>query len=400
VPDGATGVVSLTSRAPGARVVNRFRVGVPRDVPGEVASAAGVSLRWSPVAVHAGGEVELTGRGWPRGRRARLRVGSMRRSATVTRRGVVVLRFRVSGHTGRTRRVSVSAGRRSLAFPVQLLRRNADYQPAFPIRAAFYYPWFPEAWRQRGIEPFTRYHPSAGFYSSDDPVLLRSHVGTMRRARLDAAIASWWGPGTPTDARVPALLGAARGTLFRWALYYEHEGRADPSPDEIRRDLDYIRDRYASDPAYLRVNGRFVLFVWTEADDHEEMARRWSVARDAGAYVSLKVFPGYRTSPAQPDSWHQYAPAQPDERVPGFSYAVSPGFWHVAEGEPRLERDLSRFAGSAQSMVRAGDPWQLVTTFNEWGEGTSIESASEWASASGFGTFVDVLHDEFPAPSG
>ena len=29
-------------------------------------------------------------------------------------------------------------------------------QPGFPIRAAFYYPWFPEAWRQSGLSPFTR----------------------------------------------------------------------------------------------------------------------------------------------------------------------------------------------------------------------------------------------------
>ena len=33
----------------------------------------------------------------------------------------------------------------------------ADTQPAFPIRAAFYYPWFPEAWNQQGFNPFTNY---------------------------------------------------------------------------------------------------------------------------------------------------------------------------------------------------------------------------------------------------
>lgn len=43
-------------------------------------------------------------------------------------------------------------------------------------------------------------------------------------------------------------------------------------------------------------------------------------------------------------------------------------------------------------MVASGAPFQLITTFNEWGEGTSIESASEWASASGFGTYLDILH--------
>ncbi|RPJ26412.1 MAG: hypothetical protein EHM33_11625, partial [Chloroflexi bacterium] len=40
----------------------------------------------------------------------------------------------------------------------------ADTQPSFPIRAAFYYPWFPEAWDQRAINPYTNYTPSLGFY--------------------------------------------------------------------------------------------------------------------------------------------------------------------------------------------------------------------------------------------
>ena len=42
-------------------------------------------------------------------------------------------------------------------------------QPAFPVRAAFTYAWFPEAWDQQHIDPFTRYHPSAGFYDSGEP---------------------------------------------------------------------------------------------------------------------------------------------------------------------------------------------------------------------------------------
>jgi hypothetical protein len=44
-------------------------------------------------------------------------------------------------------------------------------------------------------------------------------------------------------------------------------------------------------------------------------------------------------------------------------------------------------------MVASREPWQLVTTFNEWGEGTAVESASEWSSASGYGAYLDVLHN-------
>ena len=45
-------------------------------------------------------------------------------------------------------------------------------------------------------------------------------------------------------------------------------------------------------------------------------------------------------------------------------------------------------------MISSGAEFQLVTTFNEWGEGTAVEPAPEWASSSGNGNFLDVLHDE------
>jgi hypothetical protein len=43
-------------------------------------------------------------------------------------------------------------------------------------------------------------------------------------------------------------------------------------------------------------------------------------------------------------------------------------------------------------MVDSGEDWQLITTFNEWGEGTATESAREWQSQSGFGEYLDALH--------
>jgi hypothetical protein len=45
-------------------------------------------------------------------------------------------------------------------------------------------------------------------------------------------------------------------------------------------------------------------------------------------------------------------------------------------------------------MVASHEPWQLVTTFNEWGEGTAVESATEWASPSGYGAYLDALHND------
>ena len=68
----------------------------------------------------------------------------------------------------------------------------------------------------------------------------------------------------------------------------------------------------------------------------------------------------------------------------------------------RLARAPARWAANVQAMKASNAPWQLVTTFNEWGEGTAVESAQQWASYSGYGTYLDTLHhtlsDRYPRP--
>jgi hypothetical protein len=165
-------------------------------------------------------------------------------------------------------------------------------QPSFPVRAAFYYPWYPENWSAGSFDPFTKYDPLLGRYDSADLGVIRTHIDELRYGGFAAAIASWWGQGQKTDGRLPLLLDAARQTPFRFAVYYEHEGYANPSVDEIRSDLHYLRDHYFSKPAYLKVDGRPVVFVYSPGDVDCEVAARWHAANDVGAYLDLLTFPG------------------------------------------------------------------------------------------------------------
>jgi len=268
---------------------------------------------------------------------------------------------------------------------------RVNQQPDFPIRATFYYPWFPEVWTVNGAHVL--YHPVLGYYDSSDPAVQRTHIATMSSAGLDAAIASWWGFPNGRDARVSELLDqtVAMNSPLKWAVYQEGEGRADPTPEEIARDLRHIRE-LAESPAYLRIEGRFVVFVYNaQATDGCDVVDRWNAANELigdEAYIQLLIFPGYRTCPSQPDSWHEYAPAHAASERPGYSYMVSPGFWRADEAEPRLERDLARWRQNVQDMVSSGEPWQLVVSFNEWGEGTAVESSREWGA-----TYLAALRD-------
>ncbi|MBN2119257.1 MAG: hypothetical protein JW730_21985 [Anaerolineales bacterium] len=273
------------------------------------------------------------------------------------------------------------------AAPVQ-----ADTQPSFPIRAAFYYPWFPEAWDQHGIYPYTNYTPSLGFYDGGSQTVIKQHIAAMQYGGIQAGIASWWGPGTREDSKMPALLQAAAGTSFRWSVYHENESLSNPTVAQIRSDLIYLRDKYGNDPGFLRISGRFVVFVYADGGDNCGMVDRWKQANTVGAYIVLKVFSGYRNCSNQPDGWHQYSPAVAVDSQQGYSYSISPGFWQKG-ASVRLARDLQRWNQNVKDMIASGAPFQLITTFNEWGEGTSVESAQEWASSTGFGAYLDVLHN-------
>jgi hypothetical protein len=288
------------------------------------------------------------------------------------------------------------ASRESAGHRPRLVVRAGPDQPSLPVRAAFYYPWYPEAWKQKGISPFTRYTPSLGFYDSQSSDVISKHVEAMVYGGIQVGLTSWWGRGTRTEERTSKLLSVtkAMGSAFRWALYYEAEGQGAPSTDQLRADLSYIHERYGRDPSYLRVGGRFVIFAYGDPRDDCGTTDRWKLANTVNAYVVLKVFPGYRTCKNQPDGWHQYAPASPEDGQLPSSFAISPGFNLRTDSGPRLDRSLARWATNIRAMIASKAKFQLVTTFNEWGEGTAVESSRQWHTASGYGAYLDVLRSD------
>ena len=260
-----------------------------------------------------------------------------------------------------------------------------------PVRAAFYYPWYPENFADGG----SHYTPSAGHYSVDVPATVDRQIEDMQYGGLQAGISSWWGVGTREDKRFPLLLAEGAKLGFSWTVYYEQEAYSDPSVAQIRSDLVYLR-KYSGQKAWLHIDGKPVIFVYAAGNDGCGMATRWAQAnRTTGYYVVLKVFPGYRGCADQPQGWHQYASGL--DVQPGYSAILSPGFWKYDEAQPTVPRDLTRFRQDAVTVATSGAPFQLVVTYNEWGEGTAVESSTDWASAGGHGAYMDILHEVFAA---
>ena len=287
-----------------------------------------------------------------------------------------------------------------------------------PIRAAFFYPWYPVHWTSCGSPPCTKYSPNLGDYSSTNQAAISEQIRAMLYGHVTAGISSWWGPGSPEDKAMPQLLAAAHGTPFKWTIYYELENSAEPSAAKIHSDLLYIRRRYSHDPNFLKVNGRMVVFVYTSyAHEGCDVVSKWNRANAGiGAYISMSVVRGWPTCPIQPASWHYYDALEQREvgtassggnRFTGDpSFTISPGFYPYYDRSPAclswdttypnlcLPRDPGDWAQDVRDMVGSGATWQLITTFNEWNEGTAIEESTGtwgWKSGSGYGTYLDAL---------
>jgi glycosyl hydrolase family 99 len=401
---GKPGSRALTFRVGRSRrLATAFRID-PGAAPTSVSAAAsgGARLRWGPTAGPVGARVRLAAAGLPRRAAARVSFQGARSRLRAGRRGRLSVALAVKPGRARLRGL-VLARRVRLPFTFRVTSTGSpgnppgshseeSAQPRLPVRAFFYYPWFPETWGS--LHDHTRYHPSLGFYDSSSPQVIRNHLRALEYGHAQVGISSWWKRGDRPDSRLPALLHEtiAAGSPLRWSVYYEPEAQRDPSVDEIRSDLGYLRDRYGTDPAFFRLNGRFVVLVYADPSDGCSMADRWRQANTVGAHVVLKLFPGYRDCPSQPDGWHQYS-ASPETSHGRDSFTVSPGFWKWDEPSPRGARDAERFRQNVSHMAASGASYQLVISFNEWGEGTAVESAEEWASPSGYGVYLDALHD-------
>jgi hypothetical protein len=290
--------------------------------------------------------------------------------------------------------------------PAQLIVTSAaavsHTNTTLPARGAFSYSWYPEAWNQNGVNPATHYNPSLGFYNSVD--VMAQHVQSLLYGNFSFDVSSWWGQGTTTDQRLPNLLTAAHGTSLKIAPYYEAEGNTiasvsgspNPASTQITTDLNYITAHYINDPNYMWVNDKPAIFAFADASDGCGMVDRWVAANAAASthfYLVLKVFSGYASCTNQPDQWHQYGPASAEDIQGTHSFTISPGYFKYDAATPLLARDATRWATNVNDMNCSSAALKLVTTFNEWGEGTSVESATQWASSSGQGTYLDTLHN-------
>jgi glycoprotein endo-alpha-1,2-mannosidase len=291
---------------------------------------------------------------------------------------------------------------------------------------AFYYGWYGNPavsgrwvhWQgvdaaQQQIANATDY-PVMGAYDSHDPALVARQAVWAHAAGITGFIASWWGRGDFTDRSLPLLLAAAYREGLAVSAYYETIHADTPSARQAAAvaDLDYLIRRYGGAPAWLRVAGKPVVFVYARAllalsppqwrtvlarVRHDNPGGALFIADSlAPAYVA--VFDGASTynitdqtrhlSPAQAGAWARAAyPRMTAAAGPGkiATVTVIPGYDDSKTGRPPPRPITFRYGGETydalwRQALRAAPDWVLITSWNEWHEGSELEPSVQYGA--------------------
>jgi hypothetical protein len=256
---------------------------------------------------------------------------------------------------------------------------------------AFYYPWYGNAstdgaylhWAQDGHSPpnniASSYYPELGVYSSANALVLSTQMQEIRSADIDEIAVSWWGRGSAEDARLPAVIAAARAQGIEVAVHIEpYGGRTVAS--------------VVSDVAYLHTLGITTFYVYQALD---LPIADWAAARGAlhqnaslmfaqtdlagaaaqagfdGIYTyDIVTFTGNKFSRICAEAHAMHLLCAPSVG-PGYDARRGSGDPHV---KPR--RNGATYDHMWRSAIAAHADRVTITSFNEWHEGTQIEPAA------------------------
>ncbi|MBX7099759.1 MAG: hypothetical protein K1X89_18735 [Myxococcaceae bacterium] len=263
-----------------------------------------------------------------------------------------------------------------------------------PLRLATYVTSYPFTWTARP----SKYTPSAGNYATRDAAVVARHLQAVEYAHLSGLVLEWYGQGTDSDSAATSVFEDSAAKPVRFAFEYLQESSSSPpNDDQVRTDLKRMAVQ-AQRPAYLALDAGplFLVSLPTAANGCAMSARYQAIAQDAGVamtlYLEVPSGGAPPSCPRPPDAWYTTAKSQGLTATAQVA-TLQPGFFASSESSPRLARDPVRFRADVQAWLDAGTALQLVRSFNDWGTGNPVESAVEWASDSGFGTYLDVLHE-------
>lgn len=288
---------------------------------------------------------------------------------------------------------------------------------------AFYYPWYgnpkyPDGsgrwshWEgveeeKKQIASSTNY-PKLGAYDSHDPKVIQQHAEWSKQAGIHGWVVSWWGRNDFTDKAMPRILDACQKAGLQATIYYETV-RGQKTPENAAQELVEVLKTYADHPAWFRWQGKPVLFIYVRTLDElgldgwrkaisqirQNYPQGVVLIGDRMSREAAQIFDGIHTyntaehlkgrNVQEVRSWCEktfpawVALARKENKIAALT--VIPGYDDTKIRKPGLK--APRFEGHSYALqweaaIAAKPDWILITSFNEWHEGSEIEPSLEW----------------------
>jgi len=288
---------------------------------------------------------------------------------------------------------------------------------------AFYYPWYGVSNGPGGAGRVVHWgridaaakdiaasmhYPQLGAYDSHDPKVIEQHCRWAKQAGIDTFIVSWWGHGHYTDRAMKAILDGCQRSGLAACIYYETVP-APRTPAAAAGDIVKVLSKYGGHPAHSKVNGKPVVFVYGRALQEMDLIEwRRAVAiinaryrggailiGDQFGYGAARVFDGVHTyntagmlrgrDPAAAREWasgtYRSWVDLADRAGKISTLTLIPGYDDTKIRKPGLA--VERYEGASyrrqwEEAIKADPHWVLITSFNEWQEGSEVEPSAEY----------------------
>jgi len=283
---------------------------------------------------------------------------------------------------------------------------------------AHYMPWFVEpkttgAWNHWTMSAnalkddmsnlASHYRPLTGPYASDDSAVLDYQCLLMKYSGIDGVMVDWYGSMKgvndyeANDRHTKALLKAVEKAGLRFAVVYEDATLSNVADDkkvtQARQDLLYLQGNYFNSSSYTKVGGKplFLCFGPQQIKSAADWTFIFQGQSQKPLFVALNGCAAYANDAQNNNCAGEYLWVNP---APDYSVAKSfdmyiagamPGFWDVykqfgqGEGYTTYDRENGAlFRRQLNAAKSAGLDWLQISTWNDYGEGTTIEPTEEY----------------------
>ncbi len=279
-----------------------------------------------------------------------------------------------------------------------------------PLVLAFYYNWFDEnTWTLEKVSDFP-----VTLYNSRDRETVVRHIAQAQEAGIDAFVVAWYGPqieGNQTEPNLALMLEVADSTAFRVSVEFGPDSPLIHSQQDVVDALRHVLQVHAQHPSFLQVRGRPVIFFWRldsiPLDPGQTSLEAWQAVRaqvDPGRQ-SIWIAEGVELEYQQVfDGHHLYNIAWSQDvhqtlrdwgyRIRRYNAqhgtdklwvaTVMPGYNDLKTGRAHAfvrDREGGQFYRATwQAAMASGADWIVITSWNEWVEGSQIEPSVSYGN--------------------